>query len=372
MKNFEGKLNKPPPVELFTASILDELTEAVLIIDPEGRILYANQALADFCGSAPSALADGNVWELFPELIETDLEAACCRAMSEQLRGNVDFFFSRCEMLFSIRLLPAPQRLTLIAADITRRTQAETKLESLGLIDSLNARLQETVNESRAMNERLILSDVRQHELTEAAELLNVRLYRAMQESNHRIKNNLQVISALVELESGENDAASGIERLRRISQHIHVLASIYDLLTQRAKENSESDHFDATAILGNLIPMLQITSGGRIIKTEIADISLPANILATLAFLVSECVSNAIKHSSGSIEVTFRAKEGRAYLEVCDDGKGFPPDFNWKIAANTGMSLIDSLTRYDLQGEVRYDNHPGGGGRVVIDFPIL
>ncbi len=88
-------------------------------------------------------------------------------------------------------------------------------------------------------------------------------------------------------------------------------------------------------------------------------------------ALLVSELVSNAVKHGHGDIGLTLSDKGDTAQLEVCDDGPGFPADFNWEVAANTGMSLIDITGRYELGGTISYENRDEGGARVVVRFPI-
>jgi two-component sensor histidine kinase len=365
------KLNRPPPANLPLASILDGIGEAIEIMDAEWNVFYINQAAADFGGKVALETRDRNVWEAFPELVGSALEAACRRAMREQVRIDIEFYFARCAKWFEIHLHPTPQYLTLYATEITRRVSAETRVEHMVEIESLNARLERMMGKSREMNEALMLSGVRQHELTEIAELLNVRLRRAMQESHHRIKNNLQVISALVELQIGEIGTITSDEHLHRIIQHIRILASIHDLLTQQVQDNAGAETLNTQALLGQLIPMLQATSGGRRITSEIAAALLPVQQAASLALLVSECVSNAIKHSKGGIEITLRVEGDKARLEICDSGDGFPPDFDWQIAAHTGLSLIDSTAYYDLRGEVRFENHSGGGGRVAITFPL-
>ena len=365
MKILDRKRNKPPPDNLPLASILDSLGEVIQIVDAAWNVFYVNQTAADLGDKIALEIRGKNVWEEFPELVGSILEDACRRAMREQVRVDLEFYFSRCEKSFDVHLHPTPQYLTLYASEITRRVQAEARLIHQAEIEAINTRLQQT-------NEALTLATVRQHELTETAEILNARLRRAMQESHHRIKNNLQVISALVEMQMGEVGVSLSDEHLKRINQHIRALASIHDLLTQQAKDNTGVDALGTGEILGRLIPMLQEASSGRRIKAEIADILLPAEKAASLSLLISECVSNAIKHSKGGIEITLRLADGKARLEVCDEGGGFPPDFDPRKAANTGLSLIDGTARHDLRGEARYDNHSGGGGRVTIIFPVL
>ena len=199
-------------------------------------------------------------------------------------------------------------------------------------------------------------------------EALNARLARAMQETHHRIKNNLQVIVALVEMQAeelGENAA------IKRIKQHVRSLATIHDLLTQQAKRDASTSVVSAEDVLQHLIPMLQATSGDRRIKADIVDVPLSVQKATALSLLVSECVSNAIKHAKGEVEITLDVEGDTARLEVCDDGPGFPHGFDPRKAAHTGLELIDSTARWDLRGEVMYENREQGGGRVVVTFPI-
>ena len=214
---------------------------------------------------------------------------------------------------------------------------------------------------------------------TELADL-NIRLRRAMQETHHRIKNNLQVISALTELQVMESEGTVPVEEVQRIGQHARTLAAIHDLLTMQAATGSGSESLTAQTVLAKLLPMLQSTSGGREIRSDSQPAPLSMRQSASFALLVSELVSNSIKHGTGAIEVSLNyapapasAPSGsRPYLllTVCDDGPGFPPDFNPQSAAHTGLELIESVGKWDLQGEIQFSNRNCGGASVSILFP--
>jgi PAS domain S-box-containing protein len=202
-------------------------------------------------------------------------------------------------------------------------------------------------------------------------EALNARLHRSVQETHHRVKNNLQVISALAELQMEAGDAMVPAAALRRIGQHTRSLAALHDLLTQEAKTSVEADSISTRAALDKLIPLLQSTAGERHIRCQAADFRLPVREGTSLALLVSELVSNAVKHGRTEIELKLTLNGDTVQLEVCDDGPGFPPDFDWRKAANTGLGLIDSTGRHDLHGSLSYENRLEGGARVVVIFPL-
>ncbi|MCW3094644.1 MAG: multi-sensor hybrid histidine kinase [Chthonomonadaceae bacterium] len=201
-------------------------------------------------------------------------------------------------------------------------------------------------------------------------EELNARLTRSIQETHHRVKNNLQIISALVDVQVDEAHDHVPVAAMARIGQHTRSLAAIHDLLTQQAKSDAHTNSLSSRVVLDRLLPLLESTVGGRRIRYEADEVLLPIGVGTSLTLLVSELVSNAIKHGRTDIEVTLKTEGETICLEVCDDGPGFPPDFDWRTAANTGMGLIDSSARHDLRGSVSYENRREGGGRVIVRFP--
>ncbi len=213
------------------------------------------------------------------------------------------------------------------------------------------------------------ITEQRQHILE--IETLNVRLKRSMQETHHRVKNNLQIVSALVEIQMDETDTLVPVAALVRIGQHARALAAIHDLLTQEARAGAQTDTISTQAALSKLLLLIEQTLGGRRIRYHLHDVSLHVQTVASLALLASELVSNAVKHSQGEIEVIFTANGNMARLEVHDDGPGFPVGFDWRKAANTGLNLIDTTGRYELRGAVSYENRPEGGARVIVTFPL-
>jgi PAS domain S-box-containing protein len=199
-------------------------------------------------------------------------------------------------------------------------------------------------------------------------ERLRERLRCSIMEMDHRVKNNLQIISALLETHKVDTSEAM----LRRVSHYTHALASLHDLLARAAKESGEeTDGLSMPTILGHLIPLLQVCASGRRIAYEAEEVLSPVQEIASLTFLINELVLNAIQHGKGDIELTFAVKESRARLEVCDDGPGFPLHFEPRQAAKTGLELVQSAACHDLRGEVAFTNRPDGGARVVVEFPF-
>ncbi len=232
--------------------------------------------------------------------------------------------------------------------------------------------------------------DITEHREQHARiEALNIRLRRAMQETHHRVKNNLQVIASLAEMqiEAEEDSGPSvGLQAMRRVVQHIHSLAALHELLTHNATLDESAGVISSRDLLKKLLPLLQPLDTTRVLRARVDQILFSSRVAAPLAMLVNETVSNALKHGRGDILLTLKRSENMACLEVRDQGPGFAADFDAVRAAHTGLELIDSLVRHDLHGQVAYTNAtdtvmmrsgdtpdaaPPVGGCVVVTFPV-
>ncbi len=200
---------------------------------------------------------------------------------------------------------------------------------------------------------------------------LNGRLQSAMAETHHRIRNNLQILCSLIDMQELQGKETVSISEFRRLKQHILTLAALHDLLTQTAKEEPTVDYFSAQAALTILLPLIEETTDGRRIRFDVAPLRLPVRIGTSLSLLLNELVSNAVKHGRGSIDLTLRVSDNAVQLSVCDEGPGFPEGFDLTAQPHTGMELIRSICRTDLQGELSFTNRPEGGACVMVTFPI-
>lgn len=202
---------------------------------------------------------------------------------------------------------------------------------------------------------------------------LNARLTRAMKETHHRVKNNLQVIAAMIEMQvlEHQNDQTVPIAEFVRLKAHVHTLAIVHDLLTRSVKEEEDAQRVSTRAVLDKLLPMLQRTAWQQSVRYTVDEAYLTSKQCIALSLVLNELVSNALKHGRKEAEVFFKVDGQNASLSVSDDGLGFPDGFDPNKAANTGLELVGSLVRTDLQGTLVYGNQPQGGGQVSVVFPL-
>jgi PAS domain S-box-containing protein len=228
---------------------------------------------------------------------------------------------------------------------------------------------------SRARDEASAALEQAHAELkTRQAELLemNIRLQRAMAETHHRVKNNLQLISALIEMQHTDGYESVPMSEWVRLGANVRALGVIHDLLTQRAKEGEEQATLSAHRVLQKLLALLEQTTVGCRFCVTLEDAHLAGRQATALALITNELVLNAQKHGKGNIDIRFTVASATARLEVCDDGPGFPEGFDPVANANTGLELIESTAKWDLGGTTSYENRAEGGARIVVHFPLL
>ena len=213
-------------------------------------------------------------------------------------------------------------------------------------------------------------ASLREHQ--KEIEDLNRRLQRAIMESHHRIKNNLQVLIALVDTMRLDDFSSTPqqSESLGRLARHIRGLANLHDLLThQTATPGASLDSISARFALERLIPAMTTVMTPRSLALDADDVELTLKQISSLSLLVNELVANAIKHGDGAIRIALKQDGAMLVLEVDNDGPGFPPHFDPIQCASVGLSLIDSIGTWDLEGTLSYENTPTGAC-VRLRFP--
>jgi two-component sensor histidine kinase len=207
----------------------------------------------------------------------------------------------------------------------------------------------------------------REHEKAQLQEALNDRdvLHRELQ---HRVKNNLQMLSGLLHAAKTdhENEAAKAAldEAFRRFSAVAAAHQSLYQLDSLRT--------VPAEPLISQIANAAALASDREVqIVCSIDEIRLPNDLCTPLALIVNELVTNALKHArikSGplKVEVRFSASAGAALLEVHDNGSGFHAPSVWK--RGSGIGLVKGLVR-QLRGKLTID--PQEGTLFTVSFPL-
>ena len=173
---------------------------------------------------------------------------------------------------------------------------------------------------------------------------------RLIREIHHRIKNNLQIISSLVNLQARKFGQGAGQSALMTIRDRIRALSLIH----QKLYETSDYEQIDLRALIDTLTSQLAELHGsdqhGIALECEIPELGVSAESGSAVAMLVTEAVTNAIKHAfpagaTGRIVVTITQQPDKsAVLTIADNGAGLAsPESSEQPASSPSPSPLTS-----------------------------
>ena len=219
----------------------------------------------------------------------------------------------------------------------------------------------------------------------------------AIREVHHRVKNNLQTISALLRLQARRLPPGGGRVALFEAERRVRSIAIVHEILS---REPSDQVPFDE--IVTSLLRMARDSVVSRHLTFEVNGGlgEVPADVATPLAVVLAELVQNAIEHAfldfeaeedgdgadgavdgasdrdlTGTIRVDLSAEDGLLRVEVLDDGSGLPDGFDIDETQSLGLSIVRDLVRSQLDGTITMvDRRTRGEGEngtlVVIELP--
>jgi PAS domain S-box-containing protein len=191
-----------------------------------------------------------------------------------------------------------------------------------------------------------------------------------LQEIHHRVKNNLQIMSSLINMQVRQMRDTSAIGALHECRTRIEAIALIHEKLYQ----SSDYARVPFAGYARSLARAVLDASASPIaLKFDVDLIDLPVDRAMACGLILNELITNALKHAfpgdrGGTISVELRESDGEAILAVTDDGVGLPPGFDPTASNSLGMQLVMMLAE---QIEGHLDLARVHGTRVQIAFPM-
>jgi len=193
-----------------------------------------------------------------------------------------------------------------------------------------------------------------------------------LKEIHHRVKNNMQVISSLLSLQSRHLTDKAAIEMFRESQQRIRSMALVHEKLYQ----SKDLSRIDFSKYIENLIMFLfhsyRVNSDQVRIQTEVQDVLLDINSAIPCGLIINELVMNALKHAfpggrKGEITISLQASgDGTSILSVGDNGVGFPAGLDFHKTDTLGMQLVTMLVD-QLDGTISMERKLGTRFEVVF-----
>jgi two-component sensor histidine kinase len=193
-----------------------------------------------------------------------------------------------------------------------------------------------------------------------------------IREIHHRVKNNLQTVSALLRLQSRRiEDPAAGAaldEAVRRIAS----IALVHETLS-----NSTNTTVAFDEVLGSLVThALELSPRmGELNIERVGEIGLLESRVATpLSLVVTELIHNALEHglaeSGTRLRIELQRYSNEGLVTISDDGIGLPQDFDLLTSSNLGLQIVRTLTENELQGELKLES-TDKGTQAKLRFPL-
>ncbi|MDZ7690427.1 MAG: histidine kinase dimerization/phosphoacceptor domain -containing protein [Balneolaceae bacterium] len=189
-------------------------------------------------------------------------------------------------------------------------------------------------------------------------------------EIHHRVKNNLAIVTSMMELQAMDTEQRELQDSLRVAQQRIRTIASIHELL-YGAKSLSHLNFGENIKLLIRDIEEVYDSSKEITVTVDADHILMNINQAIPCALLVNEVVTNAYKHAfkhreEGEIEVKLQENNEEVVVTVKDNGVGLPNDFMKENTSSIGMTLI-KLLKQQLDGEIKFSS--ANGTQFVFTF---
>jgi PAS domain S-box-containing protein len=193
-----------------------------------------------------------------------------------------------------------------------------------------------------------------------------------LKEVHHRVKNNLQVVSSLLDLQAVHAQGKELTELFSETQNRVRAMASIHEQL-YRGDDLGRVDFQKQTC---DMVQHLIRVYGPLDVRpqVDVEQLFLGVDTAIPCSLIINELVSNSLKHAfpdrtSGSLYVGMHNVGGNTYrLQVKDDGVGFPKQSSWLSNKSLGLELVNILTE-QIGGRIEFANGTGTSFTIVFDL---
>jgi len=332
-KKREQKIKKQQKKLNLLSRVASETQNMVIITDPHERIEWVNEAFTRVTGYTQQDVLGKNPGRLL-QGPETDQKTV------RRIAAKIDAGKPFSEEILNYTRAGNPYWLKMDVTPITDDKGNITQFFSI----------QEDITEQKQTEQKL------EDSLKEKETLL--------MEIHHRVKNNLAVVSGLMQLQAYKSDDELLRQKLDDSVSRIKTMASIHELLY-----NSDSfSKLDAAEIIQKLINEILTGFGSKTTlntKFDLQSIELNINQAIPLSLIINEVVTNILKHAfidvdTGTLAVFISEKNKLVRLRITDNGKGLPEGFPDVVKTNSlGLELIETLSQ-QLKADYIYETVSG------------
>jgi len=300
--------------------------------------------------------------------------------------GNIQEAYSKRILADSLRKQIYSKEISTKLDDLERQLLLQKSQNEIALLDQQNKSKEESLLREKnlrwilvallvaaLLSAGLFMGLLRQRSkhnaiLTEKNDIITNSLEQKdtlINEVHHRVKNNLQIVSSLLNLQIDYIEDENALEAINNSKQRVETMALVHRFLYR--KENIRTvytqEYFEKLSSI--LLDANHISSKDISIHTDIADIQLGVDTVIPLGLIVHELLVNSIKYAfkhkdTGQIKFVLKQLENNNLnLSISDNGSGIQTDLDEALSSSFGWELINSLSN-QLRGELSVSNTNG------------
>lgn len=192
-----------------------------------------------------------------------------------------------------------------------------------------------------------------------------------LQESHHRIKNNLQTIISLIKLQKKftKKDSSKTIDDIiNDIISRIKSIAAVHDLLSREKQGRSIINFKEIIKIITKFYNNNEKVN----IELVLDDIFIPYNKATAIVLIINELINNCYKHAfknqnKGIVKVSCKNQNNNIVLLVSDNGQGLPESFDIDNLNSLGISIVQSIILNEFEGKIEFKNNKGTVVEIIL-----
>jgi two-component sensor histidine kinase len=193
-----------------------------------------------------------------------------------------------------------------------------------------------------------------------------------IREIHHRVKNNLQTVSALLRLQSRRIDDPAAAAALDEAVRRIASIALVHETLSN-STENTVAFDEVLTSLVTHALELSPRM--GQLSIERIGQLgSLESRIATPLSLVVTELIHNALEHglyeSGTRLTIELQRYSNEGLITISDDGVGLPEGFDIATSSNLGLQIVRTLTENELKGELKLES-THQGTHAQLRFPL-
>ncbi len=192
-----------------------------------------------------------------------------------------------------------------------------------------------------------------------------------IREIHHRVKNNLQTVSALLRLQSRRVEDPEASQALAEAVRRVASIAIVHETLSTSSAETVLFDEvYDR--IIRNAIEL----SSRPVRHEKSGEFGIFGAQQATpLALVITELIHNSLEHGLAEkgdlLHIEIGRDDSTVVVQVIDNGVGLPDGFNYEKSSNLGLQIVRTLTENELKGQIKLER-TGSETRAILTFPAI